>query len=154
MAYRSYLEFLWNFPAEISRSSIGFAYLNLQRSDYLCSISRSLCCGIFCHFWTQFSLIISFYLDLILILFLFYDYIFILLLISYLLLIFFLILFLIFFFLFTFVFIVKNVMEGFRILDICLGKITEGARTCDLSCDVIGHSLAQPSIAYDVINTA
>jgi len=57
--------------------------------------------------------------------------------------------------LFTFVFIVmQNVMEGFRILDTCLGNFTEGARTCDQSCDVIGHSLAQPSIAYDVINTA
>ena len=78
MAYRSYLEFLWNFPSEISRSSIGFAYLNLQRSDYLHSISRSLCCGIFCHFWMQFSLVISFYLELFLVLFWFFDYIFIL----------------------------------------------------------------------------
>ena len=33
-------------------------------------------------------------------------------------------------------------------------KITEDTRTCDLSCDVIRYSLAQPSIAYDVINTA
>jgi len=141
-----------------------YAHLHLHKLDYFILYCALYAVEFSVIFGRNVSLIISFYLNLFWILFLFLLFISNLLLFLFCFFCFVLILifdfifryynFLLhFFYLFTFVFIVmQNTMEGFRILDTCLGKITEGARTTTTTttitpthvCSAIPTQLAWP----------